>query len=186
MQVCDQPQYNLLERSRVELEYDVLYKVCGEFTLIDFQEVNAQVLLQRFGYGLTTWSPLASGVLTGKYSKGVVPKGSRMELPRISAMYGASLAETAGKVDLLAGIAREIGCTTGQLAIAWCASNPHVSTVLMGAKSAEQLDANLDAITFVDQITPEVRSKIDEILDFRPKQLPRVPAYVIATREKWL
>lgn len=125
-------------------------------------------------------------MLTGKYSKGVIPEGSRLEIPRQKAMYGSTLAETAEKVDRIAEVAKEIGCSTAQLAIAWAAANPNVSTVILGAKSIGQLDENLDAAAFIDKITPEIRAKIDAIVDFRPTNLPRVPAYVHAVREKWL
>jgi aryl-alcohol dehydrogenase-like predicted oxidoreductase len=165
MQVFDQPQYHILERSRVEYDFDVLYN--------------------KYNYGLTTWSPLASGVLTGKYSKGI-PEGSRLSMPSYKKMLSNGLEEKIAKADKLAEVAKEVGCSLAQLAIAWVASSPHVSTVILGATSIKQLDENLKAMEFVDKITPEVREKIDAIADFKPKLVPQAEPHVINLRQKWL
>ncbi len=117
--VMEQPQYNLFERDKVEREYARLY--------------------EDLGIGLTTWSPLASGLLTGKYLAGV-PEGSRATLPGYEWLR-ASLTdpERNRQVRQLAGVADRLGCTLAQLAIAWCAINPHVSTVITGASRVEQV-----------------------------------------------
>jgi len=116
-------------------------------------------------------------VLTVKYSKGVISEGSRLQIPRQKTMYGSTLAETADKVDQIAEIANEIECSTAQLAIAWTVTNTNVATAILGAKSLAQLDENLDAAAFIDKITPEVRAKIDAIVDLRPTTLPCVRAH---------
>ncbi|KAE9014768.1 putative voltage-gated potassium channel subunit beta [Phytophthora rubi] len=163
--VYDQPQYHILERSRVEYDFDVLYK--------------------KYNYGLTTWSPLASGVLTGKYSKGI-PEGSRLSMSSYKQMLSNGLEEKIAKADKLAEVAKEVGCSLAQLSIAWVASNPHVSTVILGATSIKQLDENLKALEYVDKITPEVREKIDAIADFKPKLVAQAEPFVINLRQKWL
>ncbi|CAH0493144.1 unnamed protein product [Peronospora farinosa] len=163
--IFEQPQYNILKRSRVEFNFDILYK--------------------KYNYGLTTWSPLASGILTGKYSKGI-PEGSRLSMPAYKSMLSNGLKEKAAKADKLAEVAKEVGCSLAQLSIAWVAANPHVSTVILGATSIEQLDENLKAMEFVDKITPEIREKIDAIADVRPKLDLPIEPYVIKLRQKWL
>ena len=125
----EQPQYNLFHRERVEVEYAPLYK--------------------ELGLGTTTWSPLASGLLTGKYNEGI-PAGSRLDTPgyewlQRNVLEGDGPARIA-KVKRLATIARELGVPLAQLAIAWCLRNPHVSTVMLGATKAEQLEQNLGAL----------------------------------------
>lgn len=102
------------------------------------------------------------GILTGKYSQGI-PEGSRLTNAfqmRLAIKHGYQ--ERAAKVDKMVYIATEFGCSMAQLAIAWVASNPHVSTVILGATSTLQLAENLRALEFVDKITPEVRAKIDK------------------------
>ena len=163
--IFEQPQYNILERSRVEFNFDILYK--------------------KYNYGLTTWSPLASGILTGKYSKGI-PEGSRLSISTYKSMLSNGLEEKIAKVDKLVEVAKELGCSLAQLSIAWVAANPHVSTVILGATSIEQLDENLKAMEFVDKITPEIREKIDAIADFRPKLDLPIEPYVLKLRQKWL
>src|SRR5689334_22326468 len=120
--VMEQPQYNLLHRMRVEFEYARLY--------------------EDIGLGLTTWSPLASGVLTGKYLDGM-PEGSRARLPGYEWLQGMLTDErTNDKVRNLKAVADDLGCTLAQLAIAWCTKNEHVSTVITGASRAEQVREN--------------------------------------------
>jgi voltage-dependent potassium channel beta subunit len=140
--VMEQPQYNLFHRQRVEQEYARLY--------------------QDLGLGLTTWSPLASGVLTGKYANGI-PAGSRSTLPGY-----AWLQETVTNSDWIAAterlrpISAELGCTLSQLAIAWCASNPHVSTVITGASSNAQVVENMGAIDLIPRLNAELLQRIDQ------------------------
>jgi voltage-dependent potassium channel beta subunit len=143
--VMEQPQYNLLERRRVETEYARLY--------------------DDIGLGLTTWSPLASGLLTGKYLDGV-PEGSRASLPGyewLAQMLTDPVRNE--KVRRLAAVADELGCTLSQLAIAWCASNPNVSTVITGASRVEQVTENLGALQVLDALDLDVLDRIDDALN---------------------
>ena len=142
--VMEQPQYNLLSRGRVEFEYARLY--------------------EDIGLGLTTYSPLASGLLTGKYNDGV-PAGSR------AALKGYEwLAETIvdpakiAKVRQLTPIAKELGCTLAQLALAWCVKNPHVSTVITGASRVEQVRENLVALDVIERLDAPVMERIEDAL----------------------
>lgn len=144
--VVEQPEYNLLHRKRVEVEYAPLY-AGGE---------------RSIGLGTTTWSPLASGLLSGKYQGGI-PDGSRAALKG----YGwlAAQAQDTGKlaaIDRLLPIAKELGCTPAQLAIAWCLKNPKVSTVILGASRVEQLTENLGALAFVEKLDEGVLARLDE------------------------
>ncbi len=141
--VMEQPQYHLFHRQRVEREYAHLY--------------------EDIGLGLTTWSPLASGLLTGKYRNGV-PEGSRGALENMAFLRDGLLdpAKNAG-LGKLEPIAAELGGTLAQLAIAWVAKNPHVSTVITGASQLSQLQANLGALDLLDKLTPEVMARIDAI-----------------------
>jgi voltage-dependent potassium channel beta subunit len=140
--VMEQPEYNLFHRSRVEREYARLY--------------------DDIGLGLTTWSPLASGLLTGKYRSGV-PAGSRGAIPRMKFLV-EDLTDKAknAAVAKLGEVAGELGCTTAQLALAWCAANPRVSTVITGASRPEQVRENMKAAEIVAKLTPEAMARIDE------------------------
>lgn len=139
--VVEQPQYNLFARKRVEVEYARLY--------------------DDIGLGLTTWSPLASGLLTGKYRNGV-PDGSRGALENTAWMRD-SLVDPAknAAVAQLEPIAAELGCTLAQLAIAWAAKNPHVSTVITGASRVDQLHANLGALAVMERLTADQMLRIE-------------------------
>jgi voltage-dependent potassium channel beta subunit len=140
--VVEQPQYHLFHRKRVEQEYARLYEDCG--------------------IGLTTWSPLASGLLTGKYRQGV-PAGSRGALENMAFLRdGLTHPAKNEAVGRLEPIAAELGCTLAQLAIAWVAKNPRVSSVITGASRRAQLDANLGALAVLDRLTPELMARIDE------------------------
>lgn len=147
----EQPQYNMLVREKVEREYARLYK--------------------EIGLGTTVWSPLASGLLTGKYDDGCPPdtrlghKG--LEWLR-DAILGEASKEKREKVRRLKTVAERLGCTRSQLALAWCLSNPDVSTVITGASRPEQVKENMAALDFVDKLTPEIREKIEDILGNRP------------------
>lgn len=141
--VMEQPQYHLFHRKRVEQEYKRLY--------------------EDIGLGLTTWSPLASGLLTGKYRNGI-PAGSRGALEGMGFLVkGLTDAARNAAVTQLEAIASELGCSLSQLAIAWAAHNPRVSTVITGASNLAQLHDNLGAIKVVPQLTPEVMARIDLI-----------------------
>jgi len=138
--VMEQPQYHLLERRRVEREYTRLY--------------------DDIGLGLTTWSPLASGLLTGKYLDGV-PEGSRASLPGYEWLRDTLTDPAANeKVRDLKVIADELGCELAQLALAWCAKNPHVSTVITGASRAEQVRENLGALEVLERLDDDVMARI--------------------------
>ncbi len=143
----EQPQYNLFDRERVEVEYAKLYSIVG--------------------IGLTTYSPLASGLLTGKYSTGI-PDGSRAALADYGWLRQEILSdqgrERAAKVDRLASVARELDCTLPQLAIAWCLTNPNVSTVILGASNEDQLSENLAAAEVVGRLKEGVLGQIEAVL----------------------
>ncbi len=140
----EQPQYHLFHRHRVEQEYSRLYEVIG--------------------LGTTIWSPLASGLLTGKYNNGI-PADSRMNLAGYEWLRERLVSEEGQRrlasVRELAGIADELGTTMPRLAIAWCLKNPNVSTVITGASRLEQVEENMRAIDVVPQLTSDVMAKID-------------------------
>jgi voltage-dependent potassium channel beta subunit len=141
--VMEQPQYNLFERDKVEREFSELY--------------------DRIGLGLTTWSPLASGLLSGKYSEGV-PADSRAALPGYGWLKeNVTSADANRRVRELGVIARELGASPAQLSIAWCASNPRVSTVITGASRVEQVRENLGALDVLEKLTPDLLARIDAI-----------------------
>ena len=140
--VVEQPQYNLLARERVEKEYEPLYR--------------------DIGLGTTTWSPLASGVLSGKYNDGI-PPGSRGTVKGYEWLVDR-LTDPAkiAKVRKLVPIASDVGCTLAQLALAWCLKNPNVSSVITGASRPAQVNENMQALVFVDRLTPDIMARIDE------------------------
>ena len=141
--VMEQPQYHLFHRKRVEQEY--------------------KRLIEDTGLGLTTWSPLASGLLTGKYRNGV-PPGSRGALEGMGFLVkGLTDAARNAALAQLEVIAAELGCNLSQLAIAWAARNPTVSTVITGASNLQQLRDNLGAVKVLPQLTPEIMARIDVI-----------------------
>lgn len=141
--VMEQPQYNLVTRTRVEKEYARLY--------------------EDTGLGLTTWSPLASGLLTGKYLDGI-PEGSRAALPGYEWLQKMLTDPEANeKVKGLVAIAGELDCTPAQLAIAWCAKNPNVSTVITGASRPEQVEENMKALDVMAQLDDDTMGRLDEL-----------------------
>ena len=143
--VVEQPVYNLFQRHRFGAEYDRLYK--------------------ELGYGSTTWSPLASGLLTGKYQAGI-PSDSRGALEGYDWLQGQLTdADSLAKVAALEPIAREMGASLAQFSLAWCLQNPHVSSVLTGASRVEQLHENMKAIKFIDSFTPDVMAVIDRVFE---------------------
>ena len=140
----EQPQYNLLHRERVEIEYARLY--------------------EDIGLGTTTWSPLASGMLTGKYNNGI-PKDSRGSLKGYGWLKDALTdKDRLAKVKKLAPLAKELGCTLAQFGIAWCAKNPNVSTVITGASRVEQVRENLKALDVLPKLTEDVMNQVDKIV----------------------
>jgi voltage-dependent potassium channel beta subunit len=139
----EQPQYNLLVRDRVEKEFAHLY--------------------DEIGLGLTTWGPLRSGLLSGKYASGI-PAGSRASLPGYEWLNERWVPEEREIAARLAPIARELGCSLSQLAIAWCSRNPRVSTVILGASTSEQLKENLAAADVMDKLTADVLDRIAGIV----------------------
>ncbi len=141
--VVEQPVYNLFEQHRFSREYDPVY--------------------QDYGYGSTTWSPLASGLLTGKYSEGIPDdsRGARKELDWLQEDLKDS--ERLAKVSALIPLAEQMGASLAQFSLAWCLQNPYVSTVMTGASRVEQVHENMKAIDFVDRFTPDVMNEIDQI-----------------------
>lgn len=151
--LMEQPEYNMFKRERFEREYAPLYR--------------------ELGLGTTIWSPLASGLLTGKYNRGI-PKGSRASLEDYDWLKRRFESEKAKKqiekVRQMTVIAQELGCTMAQLAIAWCLKNPNVSTVITGASNTEQVTENLAALDVVPKLTNEVIMRLEEILENKPRE----------------
>ena len=142
--VMEQPEYNLLHRERFEVEYARLFK--------------------DYGYGTTTWSPLASGLLTGKYNNGI-PDGSRATLKNYDWLIEKVTNQDAlAKVKKLGKVADELGVSLAQMSIAWLLKNPNVSSVITGASRVEQMRENLKALDAVEKLTPYVMEKIEEAL----------------------
>ncbi|CAB4261971.1 unnamed protein product [Prunus armeniaca] len=149
--IVEQPEYNLLSRHKVESEYLPLYT--------------------NYGLGLTTWSPLASGVLTGKYNKGNIPPDSRFALDNYKNLASRSLVDDVlKKVNGLKPIADELGVPLAQLAIAWCAANPNVSSVITGATKESQIQENMKAVDVIPLLTPAVMEKIEAVVQSKPKR----------------
>lgn len=144
----EQPQYNMFTRHKVEVEFAQLYKTVG--------------------LGTTIWSPLASGVLSGKYNDGF-PKDTRLNIEGLDWLKDAVLAEqNIAKAKQLAALAQEMGTTAPILAISWCLINQNVSTVILGASKASQLNENMKALELKSRLTPDVIAKIESILNNRP------------------
>ncbi len=149
---AEQPQYNMFHREKVERELARLFDVIG--------------------IGTTIWSPLASGMLTGKYNNGI-PTGTRVSLQGYDwlreSFEGERGQQRIEKVKRLTPIADKLGMTTAQMAIAWCLKNPHVSSVITGASKPEQVSQNMHALEYVDKLTPEVMQQIESVLENQPK-----------------
>jgi voltage-dependent potassium channel beta subunit len=148
--VTEQPIYNLFDRHRFSKEYERVYR--------------------DYGYGTTTWSPLASGLLTGKYNKGI-PVGSRGSLQGYDWLQDMLTdQQRLDRVAALEPIASDLGCSLSQLAIAWCLKNPYVSTVITGASRVEQVHENLKAGEVAPKLTPDVLKKIDAIFGIKHEE----------------
>lgn len=149
----EQPEYNLFNRHKIENEYLEVFK--------------------NVGLGTTIWSPLATGLLTGKYNDGI-PEGSRLAIPGFEWLKErALLEEKLNKVKAGQIIADELGCSMAALSIAWCIKNPNVSTAILGATKKEQLTENLKALDVLPKLNTEVMTKIDEVFGTKP----RLPEY---------
>ncbi|MFZ1398717.1 MAG: aldo/keto reductase [Candidatus Promineifilaceae bacterium] len=150
----EQPQYHMFHRQRFEVEYGRLY--------------------DKIGLGTTIWSPLASGLLTGKYNNGI-PADSRVNLPGYEWLKAMFESEEGQKrlqsVRDLVPIAEELGTTMPRLAIAWCLKNPNVSTVITGASKVAQVEENMKALDLVPQLTDDVMAKIETVLANKPEPM---------------
>lgn len=146
--VMEQPQYNLFERYKVEVEYGEIYK--------------------NVGLGTTIWSPLAAGLLSGKYNDGI-PEGSRFALQGFDWLKDRWVVEEKVKrVKELSELAAKLDVSTAALSIAWCIKNPNVSTAILGATKKEQLLDNLKALDALEKLTPTVMEKIEGIMKTKP------------------
>jgi voltage-dependent potassium channel beta subunit len=146
----EQPQYNLLEREKVERDYNMIFKTVG--------------------MGTTIWSPLASGLLTGKYNDGI-PEGSRFALEGFDWLKDRFMVEDKlAKVKVLTAFAAELGTPVSTLSIAWAIKNPNVTTAILGATKREQLTENLKALEVLPKLTPDVLQRIEDIMQSAPKQ----------------
>lgn len=144
----EQPQYNLFERNKMENEFLMVFKTEG--------------------MGTTIWSPLASGLLSGKYNEGV-PEGSRFALEGFGWLKDQWMKENIlEKVKRLSNLARELGISTAQLSIAWCINNSHVTTTILGATNKEQLLENLGALEAKEKLTTDIVQQIDDIVQTKP------------------
>ncbi len=145
----EQPQYNMFHREKIEVEYKQIYKTVG--------------------LGTTIWSPLASGILTGKYNDGM-PEKTRLSMDGLEWLKDANLVEkNLKKVRQLTQLAEKMGTSMPKLAIAWCLKNPNVSTVILGASKASQLKETLSAIEDVEKLDDQLMTEIEEILDNAPQ-----------------
>jgi aryl-alcohol dehydrogenase-like predicted oxidoreductase len=148
--VVEQPEYNMFCREKIEVEFSQLYKTVG--------------------LGTTIWSPLASGVLTGKYNT-AFPENTRLGMDGLDWLKDKNITEEKiEKVKQLASFAKELGVSLPVLSIAWCLKNPNVSTVILGASKAEQLKENFNALDFQHQLTSEMMTKIEDILQNTPRK----------------
>jgi len=142
----EQPQYNLFHRGKVEREFAPLYKA--------------------YGLGTTIWSPLASGLLTGKYAQGI-PADSRLQVKGLEWLkdhvLGADAARKQSAVAELSALAKQLGTSLPRLGVAWCLKNEYVSTVILGASKVEQLKENLGALEVIEKLSPDVLKQIDKI-----------------------
>ncbi|RYD54922.1 MAG: aldo/keto reductase [Sphingobacteriales bacterium] len=144
----EQPQYNLFERYKMEVDYYTIFK--------------------NIGMGTTIWSPLASGLLTGKYNNGI-PADSRLALEGFEWLKDRTISdERLGRVRELDTVAKDLGTTLATLAVAWCVKNPNVTTAILGATKPEQLTENFKALDVLPKLTTEVMERIDSIMGTKP------------------
>lgn len=144
----EQPQYNLFERYKMEVDYYTIFK--------------------NIGMGTTIWSPLASGLLTGKYNNGI-PADSRLALEGFEWLKDRTISdERLGRVRELDTVAKDLGTTLATLAVAWCVKNPNVTTAILGATKPEQLTENFKALDVLPKLTTEVMERIDNIMGTKP------------------
>ena len=148
--IVEQPQYNMLKRDRVEVEYAPIY--------------------EKYGMGLTVWSPLDAGILTGKYNEGI-PKGSRLDIFKNNDGLKGNISEAGGinerilgKVRRLTKLAEGLNVKMAQLALAWCLKNPNVSSIILGIRKTEQLIENIESIKVKEKLTDDVMKEINSIL----------------------
>jgi voltage-dependent potassium channel beta subunit len=153
--LMEQPQYNMFHRQRVEVEYSRLY--------------------QEIGLGTTIWSPLASGLLTGKYNDGI-PEGTRVTMEGYEWLRerfeSEEIRNQIEKVKKLSSIAEDLDCSMAQLALAWCLKNPNVSTVITGASRGEQVTENMKALDVAEKLSEDRMNQIEAILENKPDPLP--------------
>ncbi len=148
----EQPQYNMFWRDKIEVEYSQIYKTVG--------------------LGTTIWSPLCSGLLTGKYNDGLV-KDTRLEISGLEWLKDRTLVEeNLNKTKKLTSLATDAGLSMAQMAILWCMKNPNVSTVILGASKAHQLEENLKVIELRDKYTDALNEEVEQILDNKPEMPP--------------
>lgn len=145
----EQPQYNLFERDKMEVDYYTIFK--------------------NIGMGTTIWSPLASGLLTGKYNDGI-PEDSRLALEGFEWLKDRTLSdERIGRVRELDALAKDLGASLSALSIAWCIRNPNVTTAILGATKESQLTENLKSLDVLPKLTPEIMERIDVVMGTKPK-----------------
>jgi aryl-alcohol dehydrogenase-like predicted oxidoreductase len=146
--VVEQPQYNLFERGKMERDYLPVFR--------------------NYGMGTTIWSPLASGLLTGKYNDGI-PEGSRLALENYSWLKDRMMQDDKlASVKKLAAIADDLNTSLATLSVAWCIANPNVTTAILGATKEQQLTENLKALDLYPQLTAEVLATIDSVMGTKP------------------
>lgn len=146
--VVEQPQYNLLERYKMEVDYYTIFK--------------------NIGLGTTIWSPLASGLLTGKYNDGI-PEDSRLALEGFEWLKDRTITDDrVARIKELQLIANELDTTLATLSIAWCISNPNVTTAILGATKEAQLLENLKALEVYPRLTSDIKERIDIIMNTKP------------------
>jgi aryl-alcohol dehydrogenase-like predicted oxidoreductase len=149
--VMEQPQYNMFHRAKVEVEFGQVYSTVG--------------------LGTTVWSPLASGILSGKHRDTKANKGTRLTMEGLDWLRERELTEARlRKVDQLKTIAQGLDLSLPVMALAWCLKNPRVSTVILGASKEAQLKENLGAVEAQDKLTPAVLAKIEKVLDNAPER----------------
>lgn len=166
--IADQCEYSAICRDKVDKDFNYTFR--------------------DYNYGTTVYSPMAGGLLSGKYNDGSYPKGSRMERDALSGMfmakYWADKERTLKTLNALADIAKEVGCTQPQLALAWVLVNKDVTTCLFGARTPEQVEENMKAMEVAKKWTPELEAKIEEALGNAPEMPLEFPGFAPATARR--